>query len=114
MKKYISNKYFGFFSLVIISIIAFVLSVDLFKAIILTERYNFNTSNPAFSRRSLLHYLIVAIPMNAIFYWLIYQGFTGLKHSIRKRISILNIGFLLIVVVFVVGMIRWANSGFDH
>jgi len=114
MNKYISNKYFGVLSLIIISIIAIVLTVDLFKSIILTERYNFNASNPSFSRRSLFHYLLIAIPMNSIFYWLIYQGFTGLRHSIMKRVSILNIAFLLIVLVFVVGMIRWAGTGFDH
>lgn len=114
MNKYISNKYLGVLSLSIILVIALFLTVDLFKSIISTDRYNFNASNPSFSRRSLWHYLLFAIPINSIFYWLIYQGITGLKHSKPRKINILNIAFLVIVVVFVVGIIRWAGTGFDH
>lgn len=114
MNKYISNKHFGVLSLTVILVIALFLTVDLFKSIILTDRYDFNASNPSFSRRSLWHYLLFIIPINSIFYWLIYQGVTGLKQSKRKKIRIVNIAFLVIVVVFVVGIIRWAGTGFDH
>jgi hypothetical protein len=114
MNKNFSNKYFGVLSLMVFLVISFFLTVDLLKSIILTDRYNFNTSDPTISRKSLCHYLLFVIPENFIFYWLIYQGFTGLRESNRKRIVILNIALIVFVFIFIGGIIKWASTGFDH
>ncbi len=114
MRKLISNKYFGLISLFVLLMITLVLTIDIFKAMILSDRYFFNSSALSFSRKSLKNYLLTSIPINFIFYWVVYQGVIGLRRSIEKRIRILNIAFLILIIIFLIGVIRWANIGFDH
>ncbi len=114
MKKILSNIYFGIFSFVIISILAFILTIDIFNAIFFTDSYNFNFANPSFSRRSLLNYLISSLPTNLVLYFLIYKGIVGIKYSLNKNIIVLNIAFIIIILMLSIGLFLWSKTGFDH
>jgi len=114
MKKLLSNIYFGIFSLVIISLLAIILTIDVFDAIFYTSSYNFNVANPSFSRRTLLNYLITTIPENLVLYFLIYKGIVGIKYSFKKNIMVLNIAFIIIILMLSIGLFLWSKTGFDH